>query len=162
MPVGYLKIVQKNKETNEEVVVYDDYQQITRTGNLHLLRQFGNNTSNAYFYNFVLGDDVGDGVPEFPEEPGSLYVSADQNVVYEVPHADIEFTYPEDYTIQMYAEIDCSVVAPAEFPVEQEFSYTSITLRLFDGTTYSVERFPSIDVNIASTIEITWTVQFSS
>lgn len=164
MPRGYLKITHTDKTTGNVVSVHDDYQIITGAGVTQLIKRISSDTVNesgAYFWNIILGDDVGSsGTPASPQNATQLYTSADQSVVYEIPNGDITFSEPLPHHLQMNTTLDGAAIIAAEQPASGSIKYSSATMRFFDGTVFAAKRFPTVIISNSVSIEITWTIAF--
>lgn len=164
MPRGYLTITHTDKNTGDVVSVHDDFQIITAEGTTALMKRFSSDTANesgAYFWNIMLGDDVGSsGTPASPQNATQLYSSADQNVVYEIPNGDITFSEPSPHHLRMNTVMDGAAIIASEQPASGSIKYSSATMRFFDGTVFAAKRFPTVIISNSVSIEITWTIAF--
>lgn len=164
MSIGYLQVTHRDTTTGEIISVYDDQQQITTQGNQKLVERLSRDNSSedgTYFWDIHLGDDVGQfGTTLEPKPATAGYTSVNQNVVYVIDNSDIVITTPTDKSVQFYFNKSGADIIAEEMPASGNIKYSSATLRFFNGTTFSVERFPTVTISGNINIEITWTIIF--
>lgn len=167
-PHGHLTMIAhtKDPETGEVVnseTVFDEDNVITNEGLAEVMKRLtfpdGNaNAVDAYVFNIVLGNDVGNGDLLNPQIAVSSLKSSDQSVVYEIPNADIAFTYVTATELQLGTMLNGTAILDAYFPNEVDMRYTSATIRLKNTKSLSYKRFPVRSLSRLVDIEIIWTL----
>lgn len=163
---GHLKMVTRDKTSNQVIDEYSEDNVITLFGFSSLLKRFNKATddpeiSGSYLNTIMLGDDVGSGTLLVPEPANENLLSLDQNVVYEVDTADLTLTYNSSKQFEYTTILDGSFILDTYFPSEIEMRYTSATMRMANLGTFSYKRFPVRSLSRLVDIEITWTFTFA-
>lgn len=160
---GHLKIIERpiNEPESEGIVTFDEDNVVTDAGFSTFFQRITSSSGGSYLYNIILGDDVGTGDVFTPEPAESSYTSANQNNVYEIPNADIVFTYPTANVIRMETTLNGDYIMNTFYPAETDLQYTSATTRYQDASVFSYKRFPVRSISRLVSIQIIWTITFT-
>lgn len=106
-------------------------------------------------HNIVMGRDIGTGTNLEPQAASRGLTSADQTVVYEIPHGDISISQ-SGTSIIFEVELDGSDIFDG-IP-ETNHIYTSATLRTAGGATVAYKRFRIRTLTEQTTLNIKWEI----
>lgn len=163
--VGIITIEHIDKATGETVDSFTQKNVITSEGYNTILKNLTNFDTGLSTDNLVstikLGDDVGTtGSPEAPEPPNVLSTYLDQNVVVDVPPADITTTYPALGQFVLSTILDGQALVTAASA--DTIPYTSATIRFQNDVSLSYKRFPVRVISGLIDIKINWSIQFQN
>jgi hypothetical protein len=117
--------------------------------------------SQSKFSSIAIGTDFGDVLDwsSFnPEPPNRDMTEDDQDVIYFVPVANMEYTYPDRNVIQVIGLIDGVQAMNQSFPTSFDAEFSSATLRVGDNKAFAYKRFPARYITRDVDIRIIWTL----
>lgn len=161
---GHLKMIEIDQTTGNEKVIYDEDNVITINGMQKFFDRIKPTVGGSYIHYIVLGTDVGSGTSSIPEPSDETLGQGDQDVLYTIPNADIDFTYPatEKAELVLTTTLDGTFIMDTYFPTESEIEFTSATSRLEDDTVFSYKRFSKRILGRLISVRIVWTFTFEN
>lgn len=158
--IGRIKIVKRDKITNEQTIVLDEENIVTDEGQKYLLKCFVDGTKSPVIDKLVLGNDVGNGDLIVPDPQEKTFTAQTQNEVYTFNQGDIDY---DEYD-QIERKITLTVKLDGQqmvIPPENELPFTSATTRFNDDTVFQYKRFSILSVTTDDLYELSWTYRFT-
>lgn len=158
---GYVMIDMIDSSTDEVISHYEDNNTVTLEGMSALINTMINPDVNETITRVFVGDDVGNGTYDSPQDEEPSDTAASQNVVFEVPSSDINFTRIGSNTIGMSFRVTGESLMNAMFPNDVYKELCSASLRFDNGvSTFAYKRFPVRNISRLVDISMTWELEF--
>lgn len=157
--VGVYEEVVRDIKTGEVIETFKEDNIVVDDGlDFIVTRLSTENTDSLILSSIKLGDDTGTGSVINPEMPTATYNSSNQNVIYEVPNAEISIDNPEPGALRFFATVNGATVMES-FPNDPNVVYTSATLRTVSDSVFSYKRFAGRTISALVSVDISWTIK---